>query len=128
MTNEQRAKYLANNYAPEERMHLETAILEALDQVERKAKYPETDVTGAMRHLAFRAAAEGLMGLKNWGPMNSAHEAYAVMLEEVDELWDHVKTKQKLRDLEAMEKEAVQIAAMALRFANECCNETVGRK
>ena len=64
----------------------------------------------------------------NWPPMNSAHEAYAVLLEEVDELWDHVKTNQKRRDLVAMQKEAIQVAAMAVRFALEVCSEETGRK
>ena len=65
---------------------------------------------------------------KNWPPMNSAHEAFAVLNEEVDELWDHVKTNQKRRDLEAMQKEAIQVAAMAVRFALEVCSEERGRK
>lgn len=54
-------------------------------------------------------------------PMNSAHEGYAVLDEEVDELWDHVKVKQGKRDVDAMRKEAIQIAAMAIRFAVDCC-------
>lgn len=63
-----------------------------------------------------------------WPAMNSAHEGYGVLLEEVDELWEHVKTKQKNRDLDAMRKEAIQVAAMAVRFAIEVCNEKRGRK
>lgn len=63
-----------------------------------------------------------------WPAMNSAHEGYGVLLEEVDELWSHVKTKQKKRDLGAMRKEAIQVAAMAVRFAIEICNEERGRK
>lgn len=51
-----------------------------------------------------------------WPPFNSAHEGYAVLLEEVDELWAHVKTNQKRRDLAAMRAEAVQVAAMAIKF------------
>ena len=65
---------------------------------------------------------------QNWPAMNSAHEAYAVLLEEVDELWDHVKTNQKRRDIPAMQKEAIQVAAMAIRFALEVCSEETGRK
>lgn len=64
----------------------------------------------------------------NWPPFNSAHEAFGVLLEEVDELKAHVWTKQKNRDLVAMRKEAVQVAAMAIRFAAEVCDEINGRK
>lgn len=64
----------------------------------------------------------------NWPPFNSAHEGYAVLAEEVDELWQHVKTNQKRRDIPLMKKEAIQVAAMALRFALEVCDERNGRK
>lgn len=64
----------------------------------------------------------------NWPPMNSAHEAYAVLLEEVDELKAHVWMNQKRRDLVAMRKEATQVAAMAVRFIRDVCNEDRGRK
>lgn len=47
-------------------------------------------------------------------PFNTAHEGYAVLLEEVDELWDEVKKKN--HDNNSMRKEAVQIGAMAIRF------------
>lgn len=63
-----------------------------------------------------------------WPAMNSAHEGFGVLLEEVDELWEHVKTKQPKRDLDAMRKEAIQVAAMAVRFAIEVCNEKRGRR
>lgn len=66
--------------------------------------------------------------MQNWPPFNSAHEGYAVLAEELDELWEHVKTNQKRRDLRAMRKEALQVAAMALRFAIEVCNDEAGRK
>jgi molybdopterin biosynthesis enzyme len=65
---------------------------------------------------------------KNWPPFNSAHEGYAVLAEEMDELWVHVKTNQKRRDLPAMRKEAIQVAAMAMRFALEVTSEETGRK
>jgi len=64
----------------------------------------------------------------NWPPFNSAHEGYGVLAEEFDELWEHVKTNQKRRDIDAMRKEAIQVAAMAVRFAVEICNEERGRK
>lgn len=64
----------------------------------------------------------------NWPAFNSAHEAHAVLEEEVEELWAHVKTNQKRRDLAAMRREAIQVAAMAMRFAFDVCDETRGRK
>ena len=48
-------------------------------------------------------------------PINSAHEGYAVILEEVEEFWQQVMLKKSLRDPEAMRKELIQIAAMAIR-------------
>ena len=47
-------------------------------------------------------------------PMNSAHEGYAVLFEEVDELWDHVKADTGYT-AEAMD-EARQISAMGVRY------------
>ena len=66
--------------------------------------------------------------INNWPPFNSAHEGFAVLKEEVDELWRHVMTNQKKRDLGEMQKEAIQVGAMAVRFAIEVCSEERGRK
>lgn len=49
---------------------------------------------------------------EKFGPFASAHEGYAVLLEEVDELWHEVKHG----SLDRQREEAVQVAAMALRF------------
>ena len=51
-----------------------------------------------------------------WPPMQSAHEGYAVILEELEELWEHVKMKQDMRSITDMREEAVHVAAMAARF------------
>lgn len=64
----------------------------------------------------------------NWPKFYNAHEGYAVLLEEMDELKAHVWTNQRKRDLPAMRKEAMQVAAMALRFMTEVCDEETGRK
>jgi hypothetical protein len=61
-------------------------------------------------------------------PMNSAHEGYAVILEELDELWDEVKAWQPTSDnMPQMRKEALHVAAMALRFIKDVCDKEAGR-
>jgi hypothetical protein len=47
-------------------------------------------------------------------PMHSLHEGYAVLKEELDELWDEVRMKHP--DFERARKEAIQCAAMAVRL------------
>lgn len=47
--------------------------------------------------------------------MNSHHEAYGVLLEEVDEFWDEVKKKASKRQKARTREELVQVAAMACR-------------
>ncbi len=93
-----------------------------------------TPVTAAPLHCFYDFAAHDALAevfrAKNLWPDNfhNAHEGFAVLLEEVDELKAHVWTNQKKRDLAAMRKEAMQVAAMALRFAVECCGEETGRR
>jgi hypothetical protein len=48
----------------------------------------------------------------------SLHEGYAVVLEELDELWDEVRAQEVSR--ERVLKELVQVAAMCQRFAEDC--------
>lgn len=70
--------------------------------------------------LGYEIEAElGRAQLKH-KPMNSAHEGYAVILEELDELWEEVRAQH--HDLAAMRKEAVQVAAMAARFVHDICD------
>lgn len=58
---------------------------------------------------------------RRYPSFNSAHEGYAVLLEEVDELWEEVKKNPKTRSKAAMRAEAIQVAAMALRFIHDVC-------
>lgn len=74
------------------------------------------------------AEKECVNAISTWPPFNSAHEGFAVLHEEFDELKAHVWTNQKQRDIDCMRKEAIQVAAMAIRFAVEICNEDRGRK
>jgi hypothetical protein len=50
-------------------------------------------------------------------PMNSAHEGFAILKEEVDELWDDIKAN----NLAGAKAEAKQVAAMAVRFMMDVC-------
>ena len=58
---------------------------------------------------------------------NNAHEGYAVLLEEVDELWENVKLNQSIegRPYEIY-KEAKQVAAIAIRIIYDCCYGKMG--
>ena len=70
-----------------------------------------------------RAAREALAEAKRAGelhhPLRSAHEGWAVLREEVDELWDEVKNRRQVT--ERMREEAVQVAAVAIRFLADIC-------
>lgn len=60
-------------------------------------------------------------------PFNSAHEGWAVIYEEVDELWDEVRAWQPTdHRIAEMRKEAYHVAAMAVRFLTDIIGE--GRK
>lgn len=54
-----------------------------------------------------------------WPPINSHHEGYAVLKEEVEEYWEIVKQKEHERDPKAMYKELTQIAAVAWRIVRD---------
>lgn len=55
-------------------------------------------------------------------PMNSHHEAYAVILEELEEYWREVqKGGSTPRDPEALKIELIQTAAMCFRALHDLC-------
>lgn len=59
--------------------------------------------------------AEVKRSLDKHGGFRSGHEGYAVLLEEVDELWDEIKNDNS-GGVEAR-TEAIQVAAMAVKYA-----------
>ena len=65
------------------------------------------------------AAAELARARSKFGNFHSAHEGYAVILEELDELWREVQSKG--RTVESLRGEAIQVAAMAIRFVEDLC-------
>lgn len=73
--------------------------------------------------LLFAIHDEAARGRAKNGPHHSAHEAFAVLSEEVDELWDEVRRHN--HDHDAMAHEALQVAAMAVRFLQDVCGQEV---
>lgn len=65
------------------------------------------------------------MAIERHGPMRSPHEGYAVLIEEVEELWAEVKARDV--DIMAMRDEALQVAAMGIRFVLDVCRREVSR-
>ena len=72
-----------------------------------------------MKTILNLVGIELTKAINSYKSFNSAHEGYAVILEELDELWDEVKKKPSKVDIEKMRKEAIQVAAMAIRFIND---------
>lgn len=61
--------------------------------------------------------AEETAARRHESTFHSLHEAYAIILEEVDELWEITRLKKRNRKPEDIRKELVQIAAMAVKAA-----------
>jgi hypothetical protein len=77
--------------------------------------------TLSSEYILSAVASELESAVRRYGPMTSPHEAYAVILEEIDEFWDEVKKKPSLRDKDHMRRELTQIAAMACRAIMDTC-------
>ena len=71
--------------------------------------------------LLAKIEAEFQRAIKYYRPMNSYHEGYAVIKEEMEELWDEIKKKKQKK--QRLHEEAVQVGAMALRFLYDLCEE-----
>lgn len=83
------------------------------------------DLRKALEQVSDELAA----ARRKFPDFHSAHEGFAILKEEVDELWAEVKRPSldspgvvhipSRRD--AMRAEAIQVAAMAIRFIMDCC-------
>lgn len=56
-----------------------------------------------------------------YGPFPTIHHGMSVLLEEVDELQEETRKRPGAVDVEAMRTEAIQVAAMAVRFILDLC-------
>lgn len=73
-------------------------------------------VTGNIGEMSLLARAEAEVATARYGPFRSTHEGYGVLAEETAELLDAIRAN----DLDAIRAEAIQVAAVALRLAEQC--------
>lgn len=66
---------------------------------------------GKLQKFLDEVKKEVFRAHEKYGKFRSLHEAYAVILEESDELWDTIRNKQPM---ERTREEAVQVAAAVL--------------
>ena len=69
---------------------------------------------------AFDLIETELIGATDkFGKFSSVHEGYAIIQEELDELWDAIKDKEQ--NIHQVRMEVVQLGAMAVRFLIDLC-------
>jgi hypothetical protein len=51
--------------------------------------------------------------------INSLHEGYAIVLEELDEFWAEIKKKEQERDMKKLKTEGVHVIAMLVRMLQD---------
>ena len=76
-----------------------------------------------VHHFARLILQEHERACEKFKPFNNPHEGYAVILEELDELWDAIKRNNPTG---LLAEEAIQVGAMALRFLTDCCDASTG--
>ena len=91
-----------------------------IDAVATVATVVEPSVTN---DFLARVADELARARKKHPPMHSHHEAYAVLLEELAEVWDEVRRQQP--DVSCIVDELTQVAAMCNRWVEDLCGATL---
>lgn len=74
----------------------------------------------SLRQIINEVEKELVKATGKFGSFNSSHEGYAVILEELDELWYEIKNN---HPASRQRSEAIQVAAMAIRFVYDICEE-----
>jgi hypothetical protein len=81
----------------------------------------ESSDTDIVRAVALEVAHEVERARRKHAPMHSPHEGWSVIFEELEELREHVRADTGRSA--AARKEALQIAAMGIRYALDLCGE-----
>lgn len=121
ITSEAEAIYLLPGWKQSSGAAAEHATAKALGLkvVELPGKKPKralpTEYLAAIDLATAMVKNELIAARSRYGRFHGPHEAYGVLLEEVDEMWDDIKHN---RPTDAL-KEAVQVAAMAISFITD---------
>ena len=82
-----------------------------------------------INRILLAVKQELFKGMQLHQAYNSVHEAYSVILEELDEFWDEVRKKRQDRSQALMSRELIQVAATSLRTIfdltsqyQDCCH------
>ncbi len=75
------------------------------------------------QNLITELQGEHDFAISHFAPFHSAHEGYAVLLEELEELKAEVFKPQSKRSTAKLRLEALQVAAMGLRFIIDICDK-----
>lgn len=73
-----------------------------------------------MTEFSKRIMRESITTRIHYPSFNSYHEGYAVILEELDEVWTEIKKKEQSE--ERIREEMIQVGAMVLRFLYDLQN------
>lgn len=79
------------------------------------------DIKDGFKQFMLKIDDEARHAVAKHGEFASLHEAYAVLLEEVDEVKAIVWEKNENRDYAHLKKELVQVGAVALKFYLTAC-------
>jgi hypothetical protein len=80
-----------------------------------EVKLADSPADRALRDVALELAH----ARREFAPMHSAHEGHSVIREEFEELWEHVCAN--TGSTVAARTEAIQLAAMAVRYVVDVC-------
>lgn len=101
-------------------------VIDAAKRNDAMEEAIEKDTATAYAPIIGEVMNELVSAVMDFPPMHSGHEGFAILKEEVDELWDEVRAKNDGSDQDRtarMRKEAIQVAAMALRFIHDVCGD-----